>query len=137
MIGALTAIIATIIPPFLIISLISVFYSAFRSNYIVSEMLEGMQAGVGAVIAAVVFEMAGGIVHGRSPIIYYDHDSCIYCDMFLRSKCDLCCPCLWCDRSGEDIDLEKEGEEMIYLELFWSFLQIGCSASAEDMRRCR
>ena len=46
MIGALTAIIATIIPPFLIISLISVFYSAFRSNYIVSEMLEGMQAGV-------------------------------------------------------------------------------------------
>ena len=41
MIGALTAIIATIIPPFLIISLISVFYSAFRSNYIVSEMLEG------------------------------------------------------------------------------------------------
>ena len=68
MIGALTAIIATIIPPFLIISLISVFYSAFRSNYIVSEMLEGMQAGVGAVIAAVVFEMAGGIVHGRSPI---------------------------------------------------------------------
>ena len=27
-----------------------------------------MQAGVGAVIAAVVFEMAGGIVHGRSPI---------------------------------------------------------------------
>lgn len=68
MIGALTAIIATIIPPFLIISLISVFYSAFRSNYIVSEMLEGMQAGVGAVIAAVVFEMASGIVHGRSPI---------------------------------------------------------------------
>lgn len=31
-------------------------------------MLEGMQAGVGAVIAAVVFEMAGGIVHGKNPV---------------------------------------------------------------------
>lgn len=68
MIGALTAIIATIIPPFVIISLVSVFYDAFRNNYIVSEMLEGMQAGVGAVIASVVFEMAGGIVHGRNLI---------------------------------------------------------------------
>ena len=66
--GALTAIIATIIPPFAIISVISVCYSAFRSNAIVSSMLEGMQAGVGAVIAAVVFEMAEGIIHGKNRI---------------------------------------------------------------------
>ena len=66
MIGALTAIIATIIPPFVVISLISVCYNAFRSNYLAGKMLEGMQAGVGAVIASVVFEMAGGILHGRS-----------------------------------------------------------------------
>ena len=66
--GALTAIIATIIPPFVIISVISVCYSAFRSNAIVSSMLEGMQAGVGAVIAAVVFEMAEGIIHGKNRI---------------------------------------------------------------------
>lgn len=60
--------IATIIPPFAIISVISVCYSAFRSNAIVSRMLEGMQAGVGAVIAAVVFEMAEGIIHGKNRI---------------------------------------------------------------------
>lgn len=66
--GALIAIIATVIPPFVIISLISFFYNAFQSNYIVSLMLEGMQAGVGAVIAAVVFEMAGGIIHGKNPV---------------------------------------------------------------------
>ena len=66
--GALTAIIATTIPPFVIISVISVCYSAFRSNYVVAKMLEGMQAGVGAVIAAVVFEMAGGIIHGKNPV---------------------------------------------------------------------
>ena len=31
-------------------------------------MLEGMQAGVGAVIAAVVYEMGAGIVHGKNPM---------------------------------------------------------------------
>ena len=51
--GTLVAIIGTIIPPFVIISLISAFYHAFRDNYLVSQMLEGMQAGVGAVIASV------------------------------------------------------------------------------------
>ena len=66
MTGALTAILATIIPPFAIISLISVFYSAFRSNQAVSEILTGMQAGVGAVIASVVYEMAAGVIHGKN-----------------------------------------------------------------------
>ena len=49
--GTLVAIIGTIIPPFVIISLISAFYHAFRDNYLVSQMLEGMQAGVGPVSA--------------------------------------------------------------------------------------
>ena len=68
MLGAAIAIIATIIPPFLIISLISVFYNAFRSNFIISEILSGMQAGVGAVIAAVVYEMGAGVVKGKDPL---------------------------------------------------------------------
>ncbi len=66
LIGALTSIIATIIPPFVIISLISVFYAAFRSNVVISELLEGMQAGVGAVIASVVYEMGAGVAQSRS-----------------------------------------------------------------------
>lgn len=65
LLGALTAIVATIIPPFIIISLISVFYHAFRDNFIVSQVLEGMQSGVGAVIASVVYEMAAEVIHGR------------------------------------------------------------------------
>jgi chromate transporter len=65
--GALVSIVATIIPPFLIISLISVFYQAFRNSFIISQILEGMQAGVGAVIAAVVYEMASGIIHEKNP----------------------------------------------------------------------
>ena len=53
LLGAAVAITATILPPFVIISVISVFYEAFRDNFLVSQMLTGMQAGVGAVIASV------------------------------------------------------------------------------------
>ena len=59
LIGAAVSIVGTILPPFLIISVISLFYTAFRDNLLVSQMLEGMQSGVGAVIAIV----AGGILH--------------------------------------------------------------------------
>lgn len=66
MVGALVAILATALPPLVIISVISVFYTAFRDNFVVSKMLEGMQAGVGAVIASVVFQMGAGVVKSKS-----------------------------------------------------------------------
>ncbi|HIZ11197.1 MAG TPA: chromate transporter [Candidatus Eubacterium faecavium] len=65
-IGAAVAAIATIIPPFIVISVISAFYEAFKNNLIVSSMLEGMQAGVGAVIASVVYDMALDIFKQKS-----------------------------------------------------------------------
>ncbi len=68
LVGAITAITATILPPFVIISLISFVYTAVRDNVIVSQVLAGMQAGVGAVIASVVFEMGRGIYHGKNPM---------------------------------------------------------------------
>lgn len=64
--GVLTAIFGTVLPPFLIISVISVFYQIFRDNFIISELLDGMQAGVGAVIASVVWDMAAGITKKKS-----------------------------------------------------------------------
>ena len=68
LIGALVAIIATIIPPFVIISVISYFYELFRDNFIVSKLLAGMQAGVGAVIVSVVWDMGGGVVKQKSVV---------------------------------------------------------------------
>ena len=68
MIGVLVSIIGTIIPPFLIISVISVCYQAFWDNVFVSQMLEGMQAGVGAVIASVTYEMGAGVVKEKDPL---------------------------------------------------------------------
>ena len=66
LIGALVAILATILPPFVIICAISLFYQAFRSNVYVSRVLAGMQAGVGAVIASVVWDMSSDIVKKKS-----------------------------------------------------------------------
>ena len=48
--GALIAILGTILPPLVIITLISMGYEAFRSNQIISLILRGMRAGVAAVI---------------------------------------------------------------------------------------
>lgn len=68
LLGTFVAIIGTIIPPFVIISVISVCYNAFRDNRFVSQMLEGMQAGVGAVIASVTYEMGAGIVKDKQAV---------------------------------------------------------------------
>lgn len=69
MIGVLVAVLGTVIPPLTIISLISLSYSAFRENIWISLMLEGMQAGVAAVVVAVALEMAWGVLRGKSKIL--------------------------------------------------------------------
>lgn len=66
--GTIVAILGTIIPPFLIISVISVCYNLFKDQYLISEMLKGMQSGVGAVIASVTYEMGAGIVRGKNRV---------------------------------------------------------------------
>ena len=60
--GALIASLGTVLPPLMIISVISLFYAAFRDNRYVSALLKGMQSGVAAVIIDVVFKMAGDII---------------------------------------------------------------------------
>ena len=60
--GVLLSILGAILPPMIILSAISFFYDAFRSNLIVGTMLKGMQSGVAAVIASVVFDMGSNVV---------------------------------------------------------------------------
>lgn len=69
--GALITVAGTILPPLVIISIISLFYAAFRDNAIVSAAMNGMLAGVAAVIMDVVITMLGGLVKLRRvlPII--------------------------------------------------------------------
>ena len=51
-------VIGTIIPPIVIISVIAYFYKIFITNKIISAMLLGMRAGIGAIIVSVVYDMA-------------------------------------------------------------------------------
>ena len=66
--GALIAILGTVLPPLVIISVISLFYQQFRDNAIVSVAMAGMLAGVAAVIADVVISMTGQIIRRRSAV---------------------------------------------------------------------
>ncbi|ROR27261.1 chromate transporter [Mobilisporobacter senegalensis] len=59
--GAAVSILGTILPPLIILSILSLFYTAFRDNIIVNAVLKGMQAGVAAIIADVVLQMGQDI----------------------------------------------------------------------------
>ncbi|WP_312645527.1 chromate transporter [Hydrogenoanaerobacterium sp.] len=60
--GALVTILGTVLPPLITLSIISLFYTAFRDNVVVAAVLKGMQAGVAAVIADVTINMGGNVV---------------------------------------------------------------------------
>lgn len=61
-VGSLTAILGTIIPPMVIISIISLFYNQFRTNPYIATALQVMRAGVAAVIFDVVINLAGNVL---------------------------------------------------------------------------
>ena len=69
LIGVLVAVLGTVIPPFFIISLISVFYDVFRANQMITLLLQGMEAGVAAVVVAVSVEMAFGVIKEKDTIL--------------------------------------------------------------------
>ena len=63
--GILCSVLGAILPPFIILTVISFFYSAFKTNFIVQSMLRGMKAGVSAVIMSVVYDMGSGIIRSK------------------------------------------------------------------------
>lgn len=67
-VGALITVLGTVLPPMVILSVISLFYEAFRSNLAVSMVMQGMAAGVVAVIFDVVLVMAQTLWQQRRAI---------------------------------------------------------------------
>ena len=63
--GALLTVLGAVLPPLMIISVISLFYQAFRDNAIVNMAMAGMLCGVAAVIVDVVIHMVKTIVQQR------------------------------------------------------------------------
>ena len=66
--GMVVAVVGTIIPPMVILSIISFFYAAFATNPYVALVLKGMQAGVAAVILDVVCGLGGAVVKTKSAV---------------------------------------------------------------------
>jgi len=66
--GALVALLGTLLPPLVILSVISFFYIAFESNELVKAVLKGMQAGVAAVITDIVINMGSNILKRKSVV---------------------------------------------------------------------
>ena len=60
-VGSLVAVLGTILPPMIIISIISLFYDQFRTNKYIAVALQVMRAGVAAVIFDVVINLAKNV----------------------------------------------------------------------------
>ena len=66
--GMVVAVLGSILPPMVILTLISFIYQAFAANPYVALVLKGMQAGVAAVILDVVCDLGGDVLKTRSPL---------------------------------------------------------------------
>lgn len=60
--GMVVAVLGTVLPPMVILTVISYIYAAFISNPYVAMLLKGMQAGVAAVIMDVVLSLGGSVL---------------------------------------------------------------------------
>lgn len=63
--GSLCTLLGAILPPLVVISVVSFVYSAFRENIYVAGFLKGMQAGICAVIVDVIYKMGKGYFKDR------------------------------------------------------------------------
>lgn len=67
--GSAIAIIATVLPPLIILSIISAFYNLFKENLVINLMLRAMRACVAAIIFDVVIKMVKEILKEKN-ILY-------------------------------------------------------------------
>lgn len=64
--GAIVSCIAAVLPPLVILSVISVFYAEFSRNRVVAAVLLGMQAGAAALIVDLTVDMCMMIIRKKS-----------------------------------------------------------------------
>lgn len=66
--GALLTALGTVTPPMIILTIVSVCYVQFRSNYVIALLLKGMQAGVVAVMINVTVTMCRNVLKEKKPV---------------------------------------------------------------------
>lgn len=68
-VGVVISCFAAIVPPLIILAMVSTWYNAFASNAWIANILQGMQAGVAALIVDLVVDMTYMIVKERSILL--------------------------------------------------------------------
>lgn len=64
--GALISCVAAVLPPLVILTCVSAFYSVFVSNVVIAAILKGMEAGVAALMVDLVIDMYALVLKKRS-----------------------------------------------------------------------
>ena len=84
LVGMIVAVIATVLPPMIILSVISFIYDIFITNEIVKLVLEGMQIGVAAVTLSVSIDLGINVVRQKNILFILIIISAFIADMFFN-----------------------------------------------------
>ena len=84
LLGAFVSILGTIIPPFVIITVVSFFYEMFCTNIYVRWALQGMEAAVAAIIVSITYEMGWNVVKEKSLDLIVIMIVAFICNYFLN-----------------------------------------------------
>lgn len=68
-IGTIISCIGAIIPPIIILSIVSLWYQVFSTNHIITAILKGMQAGIAAIIVDLLIGMTKVIIDQKSKLL--------------------------------------------------------------------
>lgn len=82
--GAIVSCIGAVLPPLLILTVISSSYSAFRDNRIISSILKGMEAGVAATIVDLVIDMNREILKDKNWLLTLMVPASFFANFFLN-----------------------------------------------------
>ena len=81
--GMIVATLGTILPPMIILSVVSFFYAIFSTNVWVAVVLKGMQAGVAAVILDAACSLGESVLKEKSSLSIFIMTTAFVCDFFL------------------------------------------------------
>jgi chromate transporter len=114
--GALIAILGTVLPPLITLSVISLVYTAFRDNIVVKAVLKGMQAGVAAVIADVVISLGANVLKDKDIVSVFIMVGAFIATFFLKINVMyiiLACGCIGAVKVFLQIrKIQKDGDSL-------------------------
>lgn len=81
--GTVICCIAAVTPPLVILSIVSAYYDAFRSNLVIAALLKGMEAGVAAIMLDFVIDLWMPIIKKRDWLLTMLVPVAFICNYFL------------------------------------------------------